>query len=75
MDRRRQPAMGAGGGAAHPWPDASEDEAYDWSEPTVLTRGWALARLVGLVLLCGLGAGAVIGITLWLTLVAIDSSL
>ena len=75
MDRRRQPAMSVGGGGAHPWPDESEDHDYDWSEPTVLSRGWAVTRLVGMVLLCGLGAGAVIGITIWLTIVAIDSSL
>jgi hypothetical protein len=51
------------------------DDGEEWSEPTPLTRGWAFFRLVGLVLLCGLGTGAAIGITLWLTLTALDSSL
>lgn len=51
------------------------DEGEEWSDPSALSRGWAFFRLVGLVVLCGLGAAATIGIALWITLTALDSSL
>jgi hypothetical protein len=51
------------------------DDGEEWSDPSALSRGWAAFRLVGLVLLCGLGAGATVGIALWITLTALDSSL
>jgi hypothetical protein len=69
--------MHMGDDMTRPWAhDVQEyDDGEEWSDPTALSRGWAFARLVGLVLLCGLGAGATIGITLWITLTALNSSL
>jgi hypothetical protein len=68
--------MHVGDDMTRPWADdVHDDEGEEWSDPTALSRGWAFTRLVGLVLLCGLGAGATIGITLWITLTALNSSL
>ena len=66
--------MRPGAAAPRPWApdDAYDDE--DWSEATVLTRGWAATRLVGLIIAVGLFAGITIGIALWLTLTALESS-
>jgi hypothetical protein len=77
MDRRRQPAMHVGTGAARRGRD-DHDDRHDhddeWSDPSALTRGWALTRLVLLVVAVGLGAGIAIGIALWLTLTALESA-
>lgn len=51
------------------------DDGDEWPESGTLSRGWAFFRLVGLVLLCGLGTGASIGIALWIALTALGSSL
>jgi hypothetical protein len=76
MDRHRQPAMSVGGGAARPWAD-EPDEPFDdeWHDPTALSRGWAFARLVALVIACGLGAGITIGVTAAILLSVLNSSL
>jgi hypothetical protein len=71
MDRRRQPVMRMGAGAARRQYDEPDDE---WGEPTALTRGWAATRLVVLVIGCGLGAGITLGIALWIALTALESS-
>jgi hypothetical protein len=80
MNRRRQPAMHMGERGTRPWADEAHDEIDDnggevWHQPTALRRGWAFTRLVGLVLACGLGAGIAVGVALWITLTALDSSL
>jgi len=59
-----------------PWADGvDEDDGEVWEAPTALSRGWAFTRLVGLVIACGLGAGITVGVTLWITLTALGSSL
>ena len=67
MDRRSQPAMRVGGGAARPAPEQHPHHDY-----RVLSRSWAVTRLVGLVVLCGLGVAAVVAIFFLLLSVAID---
>jgi hypothetical protein len=64
MDRRRQPAMPMGGSEMHEehhWVDAA---GFDHTAPRVLTRGWALVRLIVLVLFCGVGAAATVAISI-----------
>jgi len=64
MDRQVQPAMRVGDGGAHErehWQDAA---GFDHTAPRVLERGWAVTRLVFLVVACGLGAAATIGIAI-----------
>ena len=64
MDRERQPAMPAGGSGMHEehhWVDAA---GFDHTAPRVLTRGWALVRLIFLVLFCGVGAAATVAISI-----------
>jgi hypothetical protein len=66
--------MRPGATAPRPW---APDDVYEddgWDEPTVLTRGWAATRLVVLILAVGLFTGITIGIALWLTLTALESS-
>ncbi len=70
--------MHLGDRVTRPWVDEHRghyDDGEEWSQPSALRRGWAFFRLVGLVILCGLGAGATVGIALWITLTALDSSL
>ena len=64
MDRKVQPAMRVGGGGAHErrhWQDAA---GFDHTAPRVLERGWALTRLIVLVVACGLGAAATLAIAI-----------
>ena len=68
MDRRRQPAMRVGGGAARQ-PLSEEHPHHDFR---VLTRSWAATRLVALIVLCGLGVAACVAIFFLLMSVAID---
>ncbi len=75
--------MHMGERGTRPWDDESHDEVHDevhddgevWQPPNALRRGWAITRLIGLVIACGLGAGITLGVTLWITLTALDSSL
>ena len=70
--------MHLGDAVTRPWVDEHGDhfdDGEEWAEPTALSRGWAFLRLVGLVVFCGLGAGATVGIALWITLTALGSSL
>ena len=53
MDRLRQPAMRVGGGVPRERPD---DPALAEVGGQLLTRSWAITRLVVLVVLCGIGA-------------------
>lgn len=64
-----------GGGHFDDGSDTGFDDGEEWSDPSALSRGWAFFRLVGLVVFCGLASGAVVGITLWITLTALGSSL
>ena len=63
MYRRVQPAMQVGGGAARPLPDEPDND-IDWDAPGALTRGWALTRLVMLVVACGVGAAVALAIVI-----------
>jgi hypothetical protein len=66
MDRRSQPAMRVGGGGAR------APEEHPHHDYRVLTRSWAITRLVGLVVVCGLGVAGVVAIFFLLLSVAID---
>ena len=61
MYRQVQPAMQVGGGAARPWRNEPDND-IDWDAPGALTRGWALTRLVMLVVACGVGTAVAIAI-------------
>jgi hypothetical protein len=55
--------MRAGGGGVQDrrqhWRDAA---GFDHTAPRVLTRGWALTRLIVLVVACGIGAAVTLAI-------------
>ena len=69
--------MHLGDNVTRPWVegDGGPYDGEEWSNPTALSKGWAFFRLVGLVIFCGLGAGATVGIALAITIAALDSSL
>jgi hypothetical protein len=80
MERRRKPAMRAGGGGTrHPDEPAYEDEGYD---DYVVTRGgfrfvrrtWALIRWVFLILAVGAGVAAVLAIAVGALVTLLDAS-
>jgi hypothetical protein len=91
MDRRRKPAMRAGGGSTRGawddgWDDADHDLAYDddlddGEEYVVhggfrfLRRTWALIRWVALIFIVGAGVAAVIALAAGGLVTLIDSSL
>lgn len=76
MERRHHPGTHVGVGEAQHWPGIDhvipDDEG--WEEPNVLSRGFAVTRLIALIIACGLGAGIVIGIALALLLTALEGS-
>jgi hypothetical protein len=78
MQRRVQPAMQAGGGGPRPWSDDVHDvdDEGSWrDEHRVLTRGWAVTRLIALVVACGLAAAAAIAIFVTAFVTLLDASL
>ena len=76
MHRRVQPAMRMGGGAARPWPDEPDDDGYDGhTEHRAITRGWALTRLIMLVVACGLGAAIATAIFVTAFVTVLDANL
>ena len=73
MDRRRQPAMRAGGGSAR-----DDDRAippYSLAALRHLKRGWALIRWGALVVAVGLGVAFLIAIVVGALATLLDSSL
>lgn len=74
MHRQVQPAMRVGGGAPRPSGD-DDDLGEPGTDRGVLTRGWAVTRLIALVIACGLGAAVAIAISVAAIVTALDSSL
>lgn len=73
MDRRRQPAMRAGGGSARD--DDRVIPPYSLDALRHLKRGWALIRWGGLIIAVGLGAAFLIAIAVGALATLLDSSL
>jgi len=64
MARRNQPAMEMGRSGTRPWSDAGpgDVDAGLLQSRDGLRRAWAITRWIALVLVCGLGAAAAVGI-------------
>jgi hypothetical protein len=73
MHRQVQPAMRVGGGA--PRPRLDDDLEEPGTHRRALARGWAVARLVALVIACGLGAAVAIAVSVAAIVTLLDSSL